>query len=191
MTESKNVSWGKPGVDGAIFAAPLGTTLPKNAIDDLDPSFKSLGYISEDGLSNSDERDSDTIKAWGGDTVLTLHTGRLDSYVYTLIEATNTEVLKHVYGNDNVSGSLEEGITIEANSKAKESHAIVIDMILKGGILKRIVIPNGTVTEIGEITYSDEDAIGYETTLNCEPDDKGNTHYEYIQKSKSLGEENA
>lgn len=190
MTESKNVSWGKPGVDGAIFAAELGTKLPISAIDKLDEAFKSLGYVSEDGLSNADERESDNLKAWGGDTVLTLHTGREDSYTYTLIEATNPEVLKHVYGKENVEGTLEKGITIKANSKPMESHAIVIDMILKGGILKRIVIPNGTVTEIGEITYSDEDAIGYETTLSCQPDNTGNTHYEYIQKA-SLGETNA
>lgn len=50
------------------------------------------------------------------------------------------------------------------------------------GVLKRIVIPCAKVSEVGEINYADEDAIGYETTVQAINDTQGNTHYEYIQK---------
>ena len=100
-------------------------------------------------------------------------------------EALNVEVLKEVYGPNNVSGSLDTMITIKANATLLEAHCLVVDMVLKAGVLKRIVIPNATVSEIGEISYADEDAIGYETTLTAMPDENGDTHIEYIQKPKS------
>ena len=54
-------------------------------------------------------------------------------------------------------------------------------MILKDNATKRIVIPRAKVTEIGEVVYSDSDAVGYEVTLTCVADASGNTHYEYIK----------
>lgn len=188
MSNAKNVSTAKPKVGGAVYSAPLGTLLPKNATEELDNKFVSLGYISEDGMTNENSPESENIKAWGGDTVASVQTDKEDTFTYTLIEATNINVLKEVYGQGNVEGDLDTGITIKANSKELEEHCLVVDMILKGGNLKRIVIPNGKVSELGEITYGDEDAIGYETTVTGIPDEDGNTHYEYIQKPRGDGE---
>lgn len=182
MGNVENVSTAKPKIGGAVYSAPLGTILPTDAITELDEVFKALGYISEDGLVNANSPETEKVKAWGGDTVAAVQTDKPDTFTYTLIEATNIHVLKEVYGAENVTGTLETGIEIVANSKELEEHSLVVETILKGGTLKRIVIPNGKVSELGDITYVDGTPIGYETTLEGMPDTKGNTHYEYIIK---------
>lgn len=176
-----NVTVGKPSVGGAIWRAPAGTTLPEDTTTALDNAFKCLGYCSDEGLTNSNSPETDTIHAWGGDPVLQVLTSKDDTFQFTLIEAMNLDVLKTVYGDSNVTGTLATGITITANAAAPEAASYVIEMVYNGSHLHRVVIPSAYVTEVGDITYVDGEAVGYETTLACTPDEDGNTHYEYIK----------
>ena len=51
---------------------------------------------------------------------------------------------------------------------------------MKNGAMKRIVAPEGTVTAIGDVTYKDDEVVGYDLTIGLVPDDDGVTAYEYI-----------
>lgn len=181
MNNVNLVTVGKAPVGGSVWRAPIGTTLPTTASGELDDAFACLGYISEDGLTNSNSPETDVIHAWGGDAVLNVLTSKDDTFSFTLIEAMNIEVLKTVYGDDNVTGTLSDGLTIKANSSAPEAASYVIEMVYNNSHVHRVVIPNAYVSEVGDITYADGDAVGYETTLFCTPDEEGNTHYEYIK----------
>lgn len=174
----------KPKTGGAGYVAPLGTDLPTDATTALAAAFKATGYITTDGLVNSMSVESASVKAWGGDTVMNSQTGKAVTFKVTFMEAMNVEVLKLVYGDSNVTGtspSAATGIKISVDSSALEDHVFVFDMILKGNVMKRIVIPHGTVTAVDDITYKDDTPIGYGVTITAAPDTNGKASYEYIK----------
>lgn len=66
-SDASNVTSSKPSVGGAVWVAPLKTEIPTDAKTPLNEAFKSLGYCSDDGLTNSNSPETDNQKAWGGD----------------------------------------------------------------------------------------------------------------------------
>lgn len=183
MSTVANVTAGKPKLGGAIYRAPIGTALPTDTSTALNAAFKQLGYVSDDGLTNSNSAEYEDIKAWGGDIVLSTQTEKADKFQFTLLEVLNVDVLAAVYNTANVTGTLANGITVNANSTETEEAEWVIEMVLRNGALKRIVIPRAKITELGDITYTDDEATGYDVTITAYPDATGNTHYEYIKSA--------
>lgn len=179
MNDASNVSFGKPKATGAVFVAPYGTTLPTDATTALNAAFKGLGYVSEDGLVNSVETDTSNVNAWGGDLVLVGQNSFAETFTVNLIE-TNADALKVYYGEDNVS-VVGDAITITQNSAMLPNVSVVFELVLTGGRVKRIVVPNAQIADrSGEITYVDGEAIAYPAVFTAYPDSSGNTHKEYI-----------
>lgn len=183
--DAMKVSAGKPKVGGAIFLAPTSTSLPTTATETLNAAFAGVGYISEDGVTNTLNKDISKIKAWGGDVVLVLNNGLEDQFKFKMIQSMDSNALKAVFGDSNVTvtaaiGGTPAKIDIKVNNNEQDAKAWVIETILNGGSLKRIVIPNAKVEAIGDIVYRDNEAIGFEITLAASADSNGNSHYEYI-----------
>lgn len=183
-----NVSTGKPKISGAVYRAPLGTTLPTDATTALDTTkFVCLGYVSEDGLENNNEMDVSAIKAWGGMIVYRSLNELNDNFVLTLIESENTDVLKAVYGDSNVTVDAQTGdahVVVKAEDPVEA--VWVFELALRNNRAKRIVIADGAITNRETITYNDSDAIGYGITVSAYPDSTGKTHDEYLEGSSII-----
>lgn len=176
-----NVSTGRPNIAGAVYVGTIGTaTVPTDATTSLGSDFTCLGYVSEDGLENSNNLDMSSIKEWGGSIVYRSLTELTDEFSLKLIESENADVLKAVYGDSNVTVDSDGHITVNVKADDPDEKIWIFELSLRGNKKKRIVIPDGAVTARETISYTAEDAIGYGITVSAYPDANGSTHKEYI-----------
>lgn len=176
-----NVSVGKPAVSGQVFRAAKGTALPNDATTTLPSTFKSLGYISEDGVTDTINRNSTDFKEWGGSVVSSAQDEYSEEFKMKFIEVMNIEVLKTVFGDSNVSGTLSTGITVRKNATELSEAVYVIETIMQNGAFKRVVIPRGKLGALGDINYKANELLGFEATIKALADDSGQSSYEYIK----------
>lgn len=171
MPASANV---RVATTGAIYVAPTGTTLPTTPTGALNAAFlaHNVGYISEDGISMGVSEDITDIKAWQNASVVRkIQTGHDVTFHFTMLE-TASDPLSLYFGN--FAGS---AVTVSATTLAHNCYVIQIE---DGDDDIRIVIPDGQVTERGDLTFANGDAIKYEVTLTAFPDGSGNKAYIYM-----------
>jgi hypothetical protein len=178
---------GVPLATGGILIGDVTAAAPTTANATL-TGFSAAGYIGEDGVTETNERSTDRIRAWGGDTVKVVQTEHNVSYQFTFLETLNADVLKAVYGQDNVTttaatvstGTLHE-VQINAETLPHKSYVFEV----KDGDAKiRIYVPDGQITEVGDVTYSDSEVIGYQVTVECYADELGNKAYKFLDDGK-------
>lgn len=184
--KATNVSTGKPKVTGGIYRAPKGTALPTDATTALSAAFVNLGYVSEDGVSNANDMDVSEIKAWGGVIVYRSLNSLNDQFSLALIESENVDVLKAVYGEANVTVDGSGNVAVDVIAEDPAEAVWVIELALRGGVPRRIVIPDGAITAREAITYNDSDPIAYGITISAYPDSNGKTHKEYTAGIASI-----
>ncbi len=177
--DKTKVSFGKPKSSGAIYRAPYGTAVPTDATTSLAAAYLDLGYISEDGLTESNSLEG--LKAWGGDVV---KNKKEVTFKFKLIESINSNALRAVYNTSNVTES-DGAITVTNNDDEPEDAVWVVEQVLSGGRYKRIVIDQACLSELGDIVYKDDDVIGYEVTIKVKRQDDGHFTHEYISAAPS------
>lgn len=191
MASTANVNVGKPdtGVSGGVSSAPIGTVLPTDATAALDAEFTNYGFISEDGLTETNEKSSDKIKAWGGRIVKNLQTDSSASFSFSFIESSNADVLKAICGEDNVTVTGSDGnqqITAKFDLEQLPSRVWNFD-VRDGDNRVRVSVPNGQITELGDVTYGDEDVIAYEVTVDALWDDTLKAYYvKYLSRGGAV-----
>lgn len=173
VNTASNVSVGKPGSaqsGGGIWIAPLGTPLPTNTTSPLDPAFKHAGFITQEGLANSNSRETTTIKDWNGDTVLTVVTGRDETYKFVFLE-TNEETLKAYFGSANVTKDPITG-QLDVIHAIHDDHFVWLAQLIRSdGRIQREIVADASVTETDDITYQPGEAISYGVTLGANVSD--------------------
>ena len=187
MPYTSDVRVGAPDqkTTGAIKHAPLGTTLPslsnitKEGVT-LDQAFTGNEYVSEDGLTLAPSMSTTEIKDWSGATVRKVLESFDGTLSWTMI-STNEGALGVAFGADHVSTQTATAthgkqVMVELGAYLPEPQSWVF--LMKDGNARIVVlVPNGQVTEVGEVTFAANAAVGWQVTLATYPDESGECIY--------------
>lgn len=159
-------------ITGAVYASAAGTTVtaPTTATSVLDTDLDDLGYISEDGITESYNDSTSEIKAWqGGAVVREVISGSKATFEFEMIE-NKREAAELYHKGSVVETDGATGWKMDIMTPAADRRVFVFDVI-DGTDHIRIYVPNGEVTTRGDIVYKSDDKIGYHVTVTAYPTD--------------------
>ncbi|MER8067195.1 hypothetical protein ABTZ59_02615 [Streptomyces sp. NPDC094034] len=164
-------------VTGAAYVAPPKATLPTDAITPWPDTATDIGWISDDGITESNSADTTEIKGWqGGQTVRKVISSSEMTFAFTAIETSKTVLELYHKGSKVETTSGKSVLAIKAPGPDRRTFGFdVID----GDSHIRIAIPDGEVTETGNITYKGDQAVAYELTITAYPGPDGTVAIKY------------
>jgi len=170
-------------VTGSVKYAPIATAIPNDAYEALNVAFLDVGYISDEGVTESHGTETNDIVAWqNGAVVRRVRTSHVLTYQFTMLE-TNTASMSLFYDTYSSSGGTTGTATV--TGVEHDEQRFVIDVV-DGTDNIRIVLPNAQITELGEVSYVNGDAIGRPITVTAYPETSTNVKaYVYLGGSLS------
>lgn len=170
------------GANGGGWVAPTGTASPADpAIQPASP-WAPLGAISDDGLVQGFEEDSQSFTPWGYTApIRTTITSSLRTFKLTAWETGRTTVQSLQYRVDVGDLTPAAGLTsfAETASPVPDRRAWWF-IVLDGDNFQRgFYVPQGEITERSDVTHKQDEIAGFEWTITAYPDDAGNTVYHF------------
>jgi hypothetical protein len=186
-----NVSTTRGVKGGYLFAAPLGTTgAPTKANfqtwgSNIPAGWVNLGYIPEDGFTESVERDSgDSFRDINLDVVESGAGSATESFNVALMEIAK-DPLALQYGRDNVTD--EDGVVeVRHNWSNMDDHnQIVALLLLKNGRKWVKYVPDCQTTDLGEFTGNRSTIAQRQLTLTYNTDADGNGCFDWYESTET------
>ena len=183
----------EPLATGSIRVAPLGTVGPTDAVAVLPGAWVDLGYVGVDGFTEKNDRKTDNKRSFGGKVVKVLQSEFNSSIELTLLESTDADTLKAVFGASNVTvvaATIAHGvqITVKKNAKRLPHQSWVIDTAdTELGASYRNYIADGKITTVGDIKIVHTDTIEYKIVVEAfEPAGGGDNIVTFIDDGQKL-----
>ncbi len=166
------------GITGELYSAAKGVTRPTTSVSVLDPGYAGMGYVSEDGVTEAPDDNVERIVAWQNATVVRAnHTESTATLQMVLIE-TKGKVLELYHKGSTVQVVGAGQWKIDVKAPTTDRRQFVCDVI-DGAKHIRFDIGDGEVIERGETVYANGEAIGYNVTIMCYPDENNVLYTKY------------
>ncbi len=172
------------GATGVAYTAPTGTTAP-TGLDALASAWKDFGYLAEDGMTAARDEERKSWKPWGAlSPIRTQITSSTKTFAVTAWES--NQVILGLYYAQTASAVTPDATTkiiafSESDRPAPDRRAFVFDILDGANNHLRIYIPQGEITEHGDVQYKSDELVGYPMTVTAYPGSDTVSTYRWLQ----------
>lgn len=159
MAQTPNVA-----VTGKIYFLPLNDNLEIAGIDTEIPEQYEAGFVSEDGLTRSTERETESITVWQNSASVR-EAVTASSVTWQVNIVSFTKLIEDIYYGGTVDGAGKRLVN-PANLSGFKAVIDIVDTNASGGFKqKRFYMPKAEITELGEQVFNSTDPVGCEITF--------------------------
>ncbi|MFI8872499.1 phage tail tube protein [Streptomyces sp. NPDC055243] len=167
------------GANGGGWTADLGTLSPGDPLVQPLSPWEPLGAISDDGLVQGFDEDSQEYTPWGYTSpIRTTITKSLRTFKITAWETGRTTVRSLQYRIPVADLAPVSGLTTfaETASPLPDRRAFWF-VVLDGETSLGFYVPEGEISDRSDVTHKQDEMAGFEWTITAYPDLAGNTVY--------------
>lgn len=148
------------GITGKVYVGDALATAPTTSTSTL-TGFTELGYVSADGVTFTQEKSTNQIRAWqNADLVREIVTEGTVTYQFTLLETTEA-VIEAYFGGSMVDGKIQVNPTATGGRKK-----FVIDVV-DGAKAIRHYVPAGEILSVEAQQIQNGEAVAYGMTVTA------------------------
>lgn len=180
MPDTQSASEVRVAANGDIHYAYAGASPPVTPTETLGAAFRTLGLADEDGVTFSDEKTVEDIKAWQRFyPVRKIVTERMASVQVNLLQW-NGDTVQAAFGGGTVTEPVPNVFKYTPPSPEDLEEVVVVVDWRDGDYHYRLVMPRALSTETVETNLTRTDAAKLPVTFSVLGDDEGDEDPWYI-----------
>jgi hypothetical protein len=169
---------------GDVYYGAIGTTAPTDTTTALNAAYKAVGLLSEDGVTEAREEDSNDYYAWGSILVRTVRSRHRRSFSFVALE--NNKDLWVLLNPGSATPVTATGTTTRIVKVPTPNPQAFVFHMVDGTNIRRIVIPRGEVTEVGDTVMGQTDMEMREITVTVYADSTGVLYREITNDAQAV-----
>ncbi|MCV7226059.1 hypothetical protein [Mycolicibacterium komossense] len=154
---------------GGLYIAPYGTELPTDVDEPLDAAFKSLGYVSSDGVTISIDGSTTPIEVWSGESIGSLRDKFQIDYSMSLYQVLSPHVNAAIFGDGSVTtaaATSQHGnrMKVAISSRMPKIATLILDAFFEDKAIRQVA-EFVQMSDIDDITLVHNEPMAFQPTF--------------------------
>lgn len=175
---------------GGLYVAPYGTALPTDVDEPLNAAFKSLGYVSSDGVTISIDGSTTPIEVWSGESIGSLRDKFQIDYSMSLYQVLSPHVNAVIFGDGAVSTSAATAqhgnrMKVAISARMPKIATLVLDAFFEDKAIRQVA-ELVQMSDLDDITLVHNEPMAFQPTFTVYRGSNGDHVVQYSDDGQKI-----